>query len=194
MEKVVKLKDDSEVTVRPLVKEDLEKSFSFFQSLPPEDRTYLRSDVTKFEVVKRRIRAMEFLKIKRLVALSKDDIVAEGALEMEGHEWKEHIAELRLIVASPFQRKGLGMLMARELFLLAVKEKVEEVVVRMMKPQMDAVGIWRKLGFTEDVTLHDYVKDLEGIKHDLVIMRCDLKSLWREMEEYFADTDWQRYR
>jgi L-amino acid N-acyltransferase YncA len=194
MEKVVKLKDDSEVTVRPMVKEDLEKSFSFFQSLPPEDRTYLRSDVTKFEVVKRRVRAMEFLKIKRLVALSKDEIVAEGALEMEGHEWKEHIAELRLIVAKPFQRKGLGMLMARELYLLAVKEKVEEVVVRMMKPQMDAVGIWRRLGFTEDVTLHDYVKDLEGIKHDLVIMRCDLKSLWREMEEYFADTDWQRYR
>ncbi len=194
MKRIVNLKDGSEVTIRPMRKEDLEKSYAFFQSLPPEDRAYLRSDVTKFEVVKRRVRAMEFLKIKRLVALHKDDIVAEGALEMEGHDWEEHIAELRLIVAHPFQRKGLGMLMARELFLLAIKEKVEEIVVRMMKPQVNAIGIWRKLGFHEDVTLHDYVKDLEGVKHDLVIMRCDIKSLWKELEDYFEDTDWRRHR
>lgn len=194
MRNVVKLKDGTEVIIRPLTKDDLGKSLAFFQALPAEDRRYLRRDVTKREVVWQRIRAIELGKVKRLVAISGEEIVADGALELEGHGWKEHIGELRLIVAHPFQRKGLGMLMARELFFLAANAKVEEIVVKMMRPQIAALSIFKRLGFCEDVTLRDYVTDLSGSKQDLIVMRCDLKSLWREMEDFLAEIDWQRTR
>ena len=59
--------------------------------------------------------------------------LADGTLELEGHEWKEHVGELRLIVARSYQRKGLGMVMARELYGLAVNEELEEIMVRMMR-------------------------------------------------------------
>ncbi|NIM18807.1 MAG: GNAT family N-acetyltransferase [Candidatus Latescibacteria bacterium] len=192
--KKVKLKDGSEVIIRDLTKDDIEKSFEFFQKLPEEDRAYLRVDVTKRENVERRILAMEFIKVRRIVALANNEIVADGAFEMEGHGWKEHVGEIRLIVARPYQRKGLGMMMARELFAIAAKERVEEIVVKMMRPQVAAQGIFRKLGFHEEILLPEYVKDMKGHRQDMIIMRCDLEALWRELEHYIAAFDWWKAR
>jgi L-amino acid N-acyltransferase YncA len=115
-------------------------------------------------------------------------------LELEGHSWKEHVGELRLIIAQDFQRKGLGTLMARELYTLANKHRVEELMVRMMRPQVAARKIFRKLGFQEAVMLPEYVKDLHGIRQDMVVMRCDLETLWREMEDLIILSDWRRNR
>jgi L-amino acid N-acyltransferase YncA len=194
MEKKVKLKDGSEVVIREMRKDDLDRSVAFFRALPKEDRVYLRVDVTKRENVERRIKAIDYGTVSRLVAVAGDQIVADGALELETEEWEEHMAELRLIVAHDYQRKGLGLLMARELFALAVSKNVEEVVARFMAPQKRARTVLERLGFHEDTVLHDYVKDIDGIKHDLVLMRCDLKSLWQKLDDFMTDFDWQRTR
>ncbi len=194
MTMIRKLKDGTEVVIRPMRSDDLDRSFDFFKQLPEEDRIFLRGDVTKRELVEDRIRAMERGTVKRLVAVVNDQIVADGALELADHGWKQHVGELRLIVARPYQRKGLGMLMARALYSLAVSANVEEIMVRMMRPQYAAHSIFRQLGFHEQVMFPDYVKDLSGTKHDLIVMRCDIKELWRELEEYFGDSDWQRAR
>ena len=138
MAKRLRLKDGSRVTIRPMEPDDIDRSHAFFRALPAEDRAYLRNDVTKRRIVRRRIQQMKTHKIHRLVAIARDEIVADGALERETGEWQTHVAELRLIVARDYQRKGLGALMARALYKLAAAEKVEEIVVRMMRPQKGA--------------------------------------------------------
>lgn len=194
MEDKIKLKDGTEAVIRDLTMDDLDKSIAFFKALPKEDRIFLRVDVTKPENVERRIQMIKFGKVIRLVALIGDEIVADGALELETEEWEEHIAELRLIVGRPYQRKGLGMIMARELFAIAASKNVEEIVVKFMEPQVAAWKVVEKLGFHKDSILHDYVKDIDGVKHDLVLMRCDLKSLWQKLDDFLSDFDWQRTR
>ena len=194
MEHKAKLKDGTGVVVRELTLDDLENSIAFFKALPKEDRIYLRVDVTKPENVKRRIEMMKFGKVIRLVAVIGGEIVADGALELETEEWEEHIAELRLIVAHPHQRKGLGMIMARELFSIAAGKNVEEIVIKFMEPQIGARKIFEKLGFHKDSILHNYVKDIDGVKHDLVLMRCDLESLWKKLEDFISESDWIRTR
>jgi L-amino acid N-acyltransferase YncA len=193
-EKQVTLRDGTLARIRPMTENDLERSLAFFQSLPKEDTFFLRIDVTKRPLVEKRIRDIATGRVKRLVAVVDDQIVADGALELAGHGWSEHVGELRLIVGREYQRKGLGMLMARELYHLAVAEKVEEIVVRMMRPQHGAQRIFRRLGFHDQTLLPEYVKDREGKLQDLVLMRCNLATLWRELEDYFADSDWQRTR
>lgn len=192
MEKLVKLKDDCEVLIREMTREDLAGSLAFFESLSEEDRAYLRRDIRKREVLERRIREVESGSAIRLVAVASDQIVADGSLELSGEEWKEHVGELRLIIARPYRRKGLGTRVARELFLLASSAKLEEIVVRMMRPQKAARSIFRKLGFRQEVVLPEYVKDRGGTKQDLILMRCDLEALWRQMEDFVASGDWQR--
>ena len=189
MEKKVKLKDGTEITIRPITMDDLDKSHEFFMALPEEDRAYLRVDVTKRDVVQRRIKDMECMNIKRIIALHNDRIIANAALEIGTHGWEKHIGELRLIVARDFQRKGLGVIMANELYSYATREKVEEMVIKIMKPQLAARKIFERLGFKEDVTLKDYVKDMSGQRRDLVIFRCNLADLWQELEDYFHETD-----
>ena len=192
MEKIKTLKDGTEVLIRPLALKDTQKSFEFFAELPDEDREYLRVDVTKRNLVEERIRTMQEMNVKRFVALIGAKIVADAALELEGVGWQEHVAELRIIIARPYQRKGLGMIMANELYLQAQKEKVEELVVKMMKPQKAALSIFHKLGFHHDIVLSDYVKDQHGHKQDLIIMRCSIKELWEELEDYFYEKDMRR--
>jgi L-amino acid N-acyltransferase YncA len=194
MAEKLKLKDGSTAVIRPMQADDLERSFAFFKALPEEDRDYLRSDVTRRSVVRRRIQQIKKGNIHRLVAVARDKIVADGALERQTSEWQKHVAELRLIVARDYQRRGLGALMARELYKLAAAEKVEEIVVRMMRPQRGARRIFRRLGFHEEIVMPDYVKDLKGHKQDLIVMRCDLEGLWEEMEHYLTFWDWQRTR
>jgi len=194
MKKKVKLKDGSEVLIRKLGKDDKSRSLAFFRALPKEDRAYLRVDVTKPEIVERRIQTMESDRIMRLVAVNDEQIVADGSLELESRDWQKHVAELRLIVARPFQRKGLGMLMARELYMLAASKKVEEIIVKIMGPQIGAQSIFKRLGFHQDAVLHDYVQDIDGTKQDLVLMRCDLESLWQRLDDFMTDFDWQRTR
>jgi L-amino acid N-acyltransferase YncA len=194
MEHKVKLKDGSEVVIRELALKDLEQSVAFFQALPKEDRVYLRVDVTKPENVEQRIKRMKIDNVHRLIAVAGDRIVADGALELEAEEWEQHLAELRLIVAHDFQRKGLGLLMARELFTLAASKNVEEIVARFMAPQKAARSVLEKLGFHQDTVLHDYVRDIDGNKRDLVLMRCDLKSLWEKLEDYISNFEWGRTR
>ncbi len=191
MVKEMKLKDGTKVRIRPMDKGDVERSLAFFRGLPEDDREYLRTDVTQQSVVEKRIARIAESEVDRLVAVVDDRIVADGSLELSGAEWTAHVGELRLIVSRDHQRKGLGMLMARELYLLAASRKVEQIVVTMARPQVGAQRIFRKLGFHEDATLPGHVRSRSGAKHDLILMRCDLEALWQEMEAIFQEADWQ---
>ena len=194
MEKKLKLKNGLEVLIREMAEDDVQRSLDFFRALPDEDRAYLRVDVTDPLVVEQRITAIKSGRVIRLVAVIDDQIVADGALELEGYGWKTHIAEIRLIVAHSYQRKGLGMLMARELFMIAAEKKIEEILVEFMEAQVGVQNIFKRLGFHQDAVFHDYVKDVSGKKHDLIIMRCNLEELWQKLDHYLADSDWLRTR
>ena len=108
MRKKVELKNGTKVLIRNLREDDVGRSLAFFKALPPEERIYLRNNVTRRKVVTERINLMKTGRVKRLVAVADDRIVADGSLETEGFAWKDHVAELRLIVAPEFQRQGAG--------------------------------------------------------------------------------------
>jgi L-amino acid N-acyltransferase YncA len=194
VEKIVTLKNDTKVVIRHMRPEDIQASFDFFKSLSPQDRKYLRVDVTNWENVERRFQDMAFGRVERLVVVDGEEIVGDGSLELGGHGWGEKIGEIRLIIAGRFQRTGLGAKLARELLLLAAQHKVSRIVARLMKPQIGAHKILRYLGFHEEFEIPEMVLDQTGTWQDMIIMRCNLEDLWREMETMFEFADWQRHR
>lgn len=192
--RTVKLKDDKEALIRTMKREDLGESLAFFRALSEEDRLSLRGDFSTRESVEGRIREMEEGTVKRLVAVAGGTIVADGALELSHFGWERHIAELRLIVATPYQHKGLGMLMARALYEVAASSGIEEIIVKMMATQTAALRIFDKLGFHQEVVLRHYVKDTKGTRNDLVLMRCPLKDLWEKYEDFVHETDMRSFK
>lgn len=194
VDKTVALKDDTEVTIRNMRPADVDLSFDFFCELPKEDRRYLRVDVTRRELVERRTTEIDSGRVDRLVAVAEGKIVADGALELQGHGWGDAIGEIRLIVARPFQHLGLGTLMARELYYLGMQHQLDRIVVRVMRPQSRAHRIMKRLGFKEEFLIPDHVRDQDGNWQDLIIMRCNLDELWHEMESLVEASDWRWHR
>lgn len=194
MEKTEILKDGTSVTIRELGNDDLDALMRFYRDLPLEDRKYLRVDTGDKRAVAKRLRLVDWGDNVRIAAWAGGEIVADGALELSGDRWSKHQAEIQLIIARPFQSKGLGTLMIRELYFIALQMKVELIVARMMRPQLRAQSIFRKLGFREGGFLPDHVRDLDGITQDLVVMTCNVQDLWKEMDRLFRESDWQRCR
>jgi RimJ/RimL family protein N-acetyltransferase len=194
MNKIETLKDGTKVVVRPLSMDDLDRLMVFYTELPDKDRRYLRVDVTDRDVVKQRIKQTESGHFIRLIALDGERVAADGNLELPTEDWRKHQGELRVIVDRKYRHKGLGTVMLRELYYLAAQKKVEKVVVRVMRPQVAARKICHKLGFHEETVIPDYVRDLSGKTQDMIIMTCDMKEFWNELEHYYEASDWRRHR
>ena len=188
------LKDGTKVLIRDLHLDDLDKLMKFYRSLPADDRVYLKVDVTKRKVVEQRLKLIEAGTVFRIVALHEDEIIGDGMFEISKEEWRKHQGELRVIVARPFQRKGLGMLMMGELHSLAMKKDIDKIVVKMMRPQKGAINICKKLGFPKETIIPNYVYDQADEPQDLVIMTCKPKDLWKELEHSYSESDWRRCR
>jgi len=188
------LKDGTGILIRTLTLNDLEQLMAFYRALPYEDRKYLRIDVTDKSAVEKKIRAVESGSAVRIIALLNNNIIAIGALELGSDDWHKSLGELRVVVSRDFQRKGLGLMMLRELYLIAVDHKVKKIVVKMLRPQIAARKICKKLGFREELFLPAYVKDQDKKSQDLLIMTCNIDELWKEFEFLYKDGDWQRCR
>lgn len=191
MPKTEILKDGTEIEIRPLAPGDLDLLAKFFLDLPPEDRKYLRIDVTNRKTVEQRLRLMDFGYHHRLVATHGGEIVAEAALELPFEEWRRHQGEIRVIVSRPFQRRGLGMIMMREIYCLALRKEVDTVVLWMMQPQAAALAHARKMGFRDQSVLPSYVRDQDGEMQDLIILKAKIEDLLKEIEVYFGTIDRQ---
>jgi L-amino acid N-acyltransferase YncA len=189
MGKSVKLRDETVVEIRPMIEADASKSYAFFQRLQKEDRDYLRINVVDRHEVEKRLQNLDKSNVRRIAAWVEGDIVADAALELNSFGWKRHLAEYRIIVASDFKRRGLGMVMAGELYELAIKENVEEMVVELMSPQLEAKKIFERLGFKQEAAMKNMVVDSNGQKQDLILMRCNLSEIWNQIESYYEEFD-----
>jgi RimJ/RimL family protein N-acetyltransferase len=194
MEKTETLKDGTHVLIRDQTQDDLDLLMDFYMDLPEEDRRYLRVDVTDRDVVRQRLELSEGDFLFRRCGFENAKIVATGALEIFPDAWRKHQGEIRVIVGRDFRRRGLGLVMMRELYLMALEKDVELLVTRMLRPQIAARHICRKLGFREELMVPDYLHDLTGATQDMVLMACEMQDFWKELEQVYKDSDWVRYR
>jgi hypothetical protein len=40
----------------------------------------------------------------------------------------------------------------------------------------------------------DYLHDLTGATQDMILMACEMKDFWKELEQAYLDSDWRKYR
>jgi hypothetical protein len=60
----------------------------------------------------------------------------------------------------------------------------------MMKPQIAAQNLARKMGFRDVSILPDYVRDQDGQMQDLIIMKSGVRALMKEIEKFYGEVDW----
>ncbi len=185
--KELTLKDGKEVTIRPLEAEDGPALLEFFRGLPEEDRLFLREDVTRDDVIERYVTYLDYDKVLPLLAFHKGRVVGDGTLSRSSHGWKTHVGELRLVVARPFQRAGLGSALAKLLVNHAIDFGLEIMVAEIIKNQMGARKTLIKLGFKREAVLKGHVLDIHGHRRDLVILSNDVSHIWESMKSVAMD-------
>jgi RimJ/RimL family protein N-acetyltransferase len=189
--KTARLKDGSDVVIRPMESGDLERSHEFFLTLPPEDRLMMRMDVTDLANVRIRMEASPANDHWRLIGLRDDTIVGDATLSQPRYGWKRHTAEVRCIIAEEHRGRGLGFRLLNELFQEATRRKVERLCMRVMKEQVAAIRIGEGLGFRHELTQPDHRRTLDGEFHDVMVMTVSLADLWRRLEDAMLAMDGQ---
>ncbi len=189
--KKVALRSGQEVTLRLMTPQDESALLEFFRSLPEEDRMFLKEDVTDPSVIHRWAQTLDYERVIPILAIIGERVIADATLHRQSFGWSQHVGEIRVVTSKEFRRQGLGILLAKEIFFLALSLKVEKVVAEMMDTQSAAIQVFKAIGFEKEAVLKNHVKDLQGKRHNLLIMSQDVKTLWKKMEDLirqsFAD-------
>lgn len=187
--KSVLLKDGTPVVLRPMVTADGDRLWEFFRRVPEEDRQFLKDDVAKREVIEGWARGINYDRILPILCDTGARIIGDATLHRRHYGWSTHVGEIRLVVDRDYRRRGMGTLLARELFFIALKVGLGKLISQIMVDQVVALRIFEKLGFEREAVLRNHVQDLKGKRHNLVIMANDVATLWRRLEETVSGRD-----
>ena len=192
--KTAKLKDGTEVVIRPLTKDDFDDLLTLFESLPEEDRLFLRHDVRDPEVVRKWTEDLDLDRVIPVAAFDDDRLVGNGSLHIIPHEWMQHVGHIRLVTASSHRGRGLGGLITRELVSLATDRNLEKLQAHVIEDNVTAVRMFTAVGFEKVAVLKGMVKDRSWKNRDLAIMVNDVADLDRILENWIQFSTLAGYR
>jgi RimJ/RimL family protein N-acetyltransferase len=166
-------------------REDGPGLLEFFRRLSPEDRQFLKDDVTRQDIIETWVRGLSYDRVLPILAEVEGRIVGDATLHRQAYGWMRHVGEIRVVTDAYFRRRGLASAMAREIFYVALQGGLDKMVAEMGVDQVAAIKVFQKLGFQQEARLANHIVDLHGRKHDLIIMSTDIPALMQTMEETF---------
>ncbi len=191
--KTIQLEDDTPIRLEILTDDDLPELITFFQSLPEEDRLYLRSDICDPENVRRRFGKPDYDRMFPLLARIDGTIIAIATIWRATFGWTRHVGEVRICISREYQQRGLATKLTRELFFQALKQKLYKLQAELVDSQESAIAAFERMGFHKEATLRKHVTDIKGHRRDLVIMALDVEELWNLVEDHVQTADFRMH-
>ncbi|SPE56746.1 GCN5-related N-acetyltransferase [Verrucomicrobia bacterium] len=173
--KEIKLKDGAKCKLRPLRKEDEKQFHDFFLAVPEHERMFIKHRVTEPQVIRDWCRNIDLGRNLPLLANMDGKIVADATLHQQLGGWKRHIGRVSVLVLPKYRGRGLARALVTEIVSIARHLSLEKVEAEFIGGQEAAIKMFALLGFSNLLRLPDYVKDMQAISHDYVLMGLDLK-------------------
>jgi L-amino acid N-acyltransferase YncA len=174
--KHVLLKDGTELSIRPLRKEDEKELHKYFLRLPQKEVARLKHDVTDPELISKWIYDLDYDIVFPLVAMDNDRIVANGTLKFNMIGWRKHQGEIRATVDPEYREKGLSTVLIKNMIEIAKSMGLDQLTAELAPTLDEAYFLFEKIGFKEAAVLKNFIKDQEGTYEDLVVMIMDLNE------------------
>jgi GNAT superfamily N-acetyltransferase len=174
--KEIKLKDGSKSRLRPLRKDDEKGFHEFFLGVPEAERMFIKHRVTEPQVIREWCQNIDLHRNLPLLAIVAAQIVGAATLHQQLGGWKRHIGRVSVLVHPQHRGRGLARAMVTEIVGIARSVGLEKVEAEFIGGQDAAIKMFAMLGFSNLVRLEDYVKDMQAITHDYVLMGLDLKT------------------
>lgn len=181
--KTVTLKGQT-ISVRMMTTTDGPRLRTFAQQLSDHDLLFLRRDITKQSTVDTWVRNVADGTMYTVLAEEQTRVLGYSSLYRNDFDWSRHVAELRVLVAPQARNLGLGRLLTREAFNVALTLGIEKIVARMTPDQTGARTVFEELGFRPEALLRNEVKDRSGKTHDILLMANDVATFLARGEAY----------
>ena len=174
--KTIKLKDGSKATIR-LLKADDEKEFhQLFLDIPERERMFIKHRVQDVKVIRDWCKNIDVGRNLPLLGVVDHKIVGVATLHQRLGGWKRHIGRVSVLVHPEFRGIGLARALVNETLDIARRASLERVEAAFIAEQEAAMKMFAMLGFNQLIRLDDYVKDMQAISHDYVLMGLDLRT------------------
>ena len=172
----IKLKDGSTSRLRPLRKDDEKAFHEFFLAVPEPERMFIKHRVIDPAIIRDWCQHIDLGRNLPLLAQMDGKIVGDATLHQQLGGWKRHIGRVSILVLPDYRGRGLARGMVAEMVDLARQAGLEKLEAEFIGEQEAAVKMFALLGFSNLLRLDDYVKDMQAITHDYVLMGLDLKT------------------
>jgi len=172
----INLKDGSKSKLRPLRKDDEIGFHEFFLAVPEAERMFIKHRVVEPEVIRDWCQNIDLGRNFPLLALMDGKIVGAATLHQQLGGWKRHIGRVSVLVQPQYRGRGLARALVTEIVSLARSLGLEKVEAEFIGEQEAAIKMFALLGFSNLVRLEDYVKDMQAIAHDYILMGVNLKT------------------
>ena len=172
------------VTLRMMGAQDGPLLLDFAQQLPYHDLMFLRRDITKQSSIDRWLYDIESEKMYTLLAENETRLLGYASLYRNDFDWSRHVAEIRVLISPQARKIGMGRLLTREAFNVALSLGIQKVVARMTLDQTGARTVFEELGFRAEAVLRDEVKDRAGKTHDILLMANDVETFLARGDAY----------
>jgi RimJ/RimL family protein N-acetyltransferase len=172
--KAVTLPNGPRIEIRPMISADRDAVLGFARALPQEDLLFLRVDLTEPAVVDEWIRNAAAGNSITLLACDEAGLIGYATVHRTPAPWTRRVGEIRVNVSPQYRGRGLGRVLAAQIFDVARSLGLAKLVANMTSDQHGAQSAFRRLGFVPEAVLADYVEDRKGRLRDLVIMTYDI--------------------
>jgi len=173
------LKECVEVVIRPLEPGDRGMLQAFYSQIPESDRWFMDYDGMDGTTLDQWFEAVARGHVASILALCEDRVVGQASLFMRDFGATSHVGRFRIVVLPEFRQKRLGTWLLLDLIQLAMDRGLEALRADLVAGIEDnAIEAVQKFDFFKFGDLKGYVKDIDGNRHDLVIMIKRLHKEW----------------
>lgn len=174
--KTIKLKDGSEAVLRPLDHQDEKNFHQLFLNLPERERMFIEPRMPDVKVTREWCRKLDYGRNLPLVGVMNGHIVGVATLHQRLGGWKRHIGRVSVMVEPGYRGRGLASCLINEILSIARRAGLEKAEAEFIGEQTAAMRMFALLGFRELLHLDEYVRDMQAIPHDYILMGLDLKT------------------
>lgn len=174
--KTIKLKDGTSAVLRPLKSNDEQAFHKLFLSIPEHERMFIKHRVTEVSTIHDWCRNIDYGRNLPLLGVIDGKIVGVATLHQQLGGWKRHVGRVSVLVHPEFRGRGLARRLISEIADIARRAGLEKVEAEFIGEQTAAIQMFAMLNFVQLLRLEDYVKDMQAVKHDYILMCQELKT------------------
>lgn len=171
----LKLRDGTNVTIRPLNNRDEAKLHKFFLAVPEEERLFIKQPIYERKMFHEWCRHPDFERNLPLLMLHGTKVIGEATLHQRAGGWKRHIGLIGVLTHPAYRGRDVAKILVAEQVQIARVLGLRKLEAELNGERKVAIRAMEEIGFSELMRLEDYVLDMKAVPHDLIVMGMDLK-------------------